>query len=96
MPVYFIAPIDIHDQAAYDSYSQQARASFEGTDAKVLAVDDTPEVVEGKWHGPRTVMLEFPDQAAFRTWYDSPAYQEAAKTRWAATDSNAVLVKGVA
>ena len=59
MPVYFIAQIDIHDQAGYDSYSQQAGPSFEGIDAKVLAVDDAPEIVEGKWHGPRTVMYVY-------------------------------------
>ena len=40
-------------------------------------------------------MMEFPDEEAFRKWYDSPAYQEAAKIRWAATDSNAVLLKGL-
>ncbi len=95
MPVYFLAQVEIHDQAGYDDYAQQAGPSFEAIDAKVLAVDDTPEVLEGKWHGPRTVMLEFADEAAFRKWYDSPAYQEAAKLRWAATDSNAVLLKGL-
>ena len=95
MPVYFIAQVDIHDQADYDSYAQQAAASFAGLDAKVLAADDTPEVVEGKWHGPRTVMIEFADAAEFHKWYDSPEYQQAAKTRWAATDSNAALVKGL-
>ncbi len=95
MPVYFIAQIDIHDQAGYDSYTQQAGASFAGLDAKVLAADDTPEVVEGKWHGPRTVVIEFRDEATFRKWYDSPKYQQAAKTRWAATETNAALVKGL-
>ena len=63
MPVYFIAQVDIHDQAGYDSYAQQAGAACAGLDAKVLAADDTPEVVEGKWHGPRTVMIEFADEA---------------------------------
>ena len=95
MPVYFVAQIEIHDQAGYDRYAQQAGPSFEGVGAKVLAVDDTPQVIEGKWSGPRTVMVEFPDEASFRKWYDSPAYQAAAKIRWAATDSNAVLLKGL-
>ena len=95
MPVYFVAQVDIHDQAGYDAYAKQAGASFEGVDTKILAVDDAPTVLEGKWHGPRTVMMEFPDEATFRKWYDSPAYQEAAKLRWAATDSNAVLLKGM-
>ena len=36
---------------------------------------------------------EFADEAAFREWYDSPAYQEALKVRLAATDSRAALVE---
>ena len=115
MPVYFIAQVDIHDQAGYDSYAQQAGASFAGLDAKVLAADDTPEVVA--WMGEVSrdndvnvtfglaqstrrpdlylKVIEFADEAEFHKWYDSPEYQQAAKTRWAATDSNAALVKGL-
>jgi uncharacterized protein (DUF1330 family) len=50
---------------------------------------------QGKWHGPRTIIVEFPDEQAFRSWYYSPAYQEAAKIRWQATESNVALVKGM-
>ena len=95
MSVYFVAQVEIHDQAGYDSYGQQAGPSMEGIDVNVIAVDDTPVALEGSWHGPRTVILEFPDEAMFRKWYDSPAYQEAAKIRWAATTTNAALIKGM-
>jgi uncharacterized protein (DUF1330 family) len=95
MPVYFIAQIDIHDQAGYDKYAEQAGPSMVGIDAKPLAIDDHPVPLEGNWVGPRTVMLEFPDEAAFRKWYDSPAYQAAAKLRKAATTSNAILLHGL-
>ena len=39
-------------------------------------------------------VLEFENEEAFRSWYYSPAYQEAVKLRLAATDSRAALVKG--
>ena len=34
--------------------------------------------------------------AALRTWYDSPAYQAAAKIRWGATISNVAVIHGMA
>jgi uncharacterized protein (DUF1330 family) len=94
MPVYFIAQIDIHDRAGYERYSQAAGAAGFSPEMKPLALDDAPQVLEGKWAG-RTIILEFPNEAAFRSWYDSPGYQAAAKIRQAATTSNVVLVKGM-
>jgi uncharacterized protein (DUF1330 family) len=52
-------------------------------------------VLEGKWHGPKTVVLEFPDEAALRKWYDSPAYRAAAKIRAGATVSNVAVIHGM-
>jgi uncharacterized protein (DUF1330 family) len=93
MAVYFIAQVEVHDRAGYDRYAQQA-AGAPAKGMKVLAFDDAPKVIEGKWHGPRTILLEFESEDAFRAWYYSPAYQEAVKLRWAATTSNVVVVKG--
>ena len=95
MPAYFVALVDIHDRAGYERYMQEAAGAGMPTGMRVLAMDDKPTVLEGKWHGPKTIILEFPDEAALRKWYDSPGYQAAAKIRWAATNSNVAMVKGV-
>ena len=56
MPVYFIAQVQINDAAGYQAYQEAAaKAPFEGV--KVLAMDDKPEVVEGTWSGPKTVIV---------------------------------------
>jgi len=93
MPVYFIVQEEIHDEDALVAYREKARAASGG--GKVLAVDDSPIALEGAWHGSRCVILEFEDEAAFRAWYESPAYQEALAIRLAATDSRSGLVHGV-
>lgn len=62
--------------------------------AKVLAVDQDAEVVEGKV-GSRTVLIDFPDKAAFRAWYDSPAYQEIVQLRLNAVDGHLVVAEGL-
>jgi uncharacterized protein (DUF1330 family) len=41
------------------------------------------------------VILEFPDMAAARAWYDSPAYQAAVKFRHAGSRSKAFFIEGV-
>lgn len=94
MPVYFIAQVQINDAAGYQAYQEAAaKAPFEGV--KVLAMDDKPEIVEGTWAGPKTVILEFENEAKFRKWYDSPGYQDAAKIRWKACKSNVAMVHGL-
>ena len=92
MPVYFVVQEEIRDREAMAQYGEQARAAPHP--GKVVAVDDAQTVIEGDWHGDRTVIIEFEDEAAFRAWYDSPEYQAALPIRLSATDSRAALVRG--
>jgi uncharacterized protein (DUF1330 family) len=41
------------------------------------------------------VVLEFPNMAAARAWYDSPAYRAAVKFRHAGSRSKAFFIEGV-
>ncbi|MCE2391079.1 MAG: DUF1330 domain-containing protein [Proteobacteria bacterium] len=95
MPVYFIAQVQVNDAEAYGRYAREAGGSLADGSVRVLAADDAPTLVEGEWHGPRTVMMEFESEEAFRAWYDSPEYQQAAKLRYDATVTNAVVVHGL-
>ncbi|MGE0228731.1 MAG: DUF1330 domain-containing protein [Dehalococcoidia bacterium] len=90
MPVLFIVQEEIHDPEAMAPYA--AAAALAPNAGRVVAVDDHPIVLEGQWHGERTVVLEFEDEAAFRAWYESPEYQAALRIRLQATDSRAALV----
>ncbi len=92
MAVYFIVQEQINDDAGMAEYGPLARAA--ATTGKLIAAG-APTVIEGDWHGERLVVMEFPDEAAFRAWYDSPAYQAALKVRLAATDSRAALAHSV-
>ena len=92
MPVYFIVQEEIRDAARMAEYGPKARAA--ATTGKVIAAG-APQVIEGAWHGDRVVVIEFADEAAFRAWYDSPAYREALTIRLGATDSRAAIVSGI-
>lgn len=93
-PVYFSAHIRIHDNAEYARYLDRYDEAFAGTGGEVLAVDDAPRTLEGAPPAGRVVLIRFPDEAAFRSWYDSPAYREIVVHRQAASKTDAQLVTG--
>jgi uncharacterized protein (DUF1330 family) len=91
---YVILTEDINDPEGMEAYERASAPTLAPTGASVLAVDAAPEVLEGEWHGDRTVMLEFESVEAARAWYESAAYQEAKPLRHAAADTNAVIISG--
>ena len=89
---YVILTEAIEDPEGMKAYGRAAGGAMGGVN--VLAVDTAPKVVEGTWHGNQTVVLEFESVDAARAWYESEAYQKAAKLRQAAAESNIVIVSG--
>jgi uncharacterized protein (DUF1330 family) len=89
---YVILTEAIKDPEGMKAYGRAAGAAMGGVN--ILAVDTAPKVIEGAWHGDQTVVLEFESVAAARAWYESEAYQNAAKLRQAAADCNAVIISG--
>lgn len=89
---YIILTEAIRDPEGMKAYAQAAGGAMAGVN--ILAADTSPRVVEGDWHGDQTVVLEFESVDAARTWYESEAYQKAAKLRQAAADCNAVILSG--
>jgi uncharacterized protein (DUF1330 family) len=89
---YVILTEAIKDPQGMKAYAQAAGAAMGGV--TILAVDTAPKVIEGAWHGDQTVVLEFESVDAARAWYESEAYQQAAKLRQAAADCNAVILTG--
>jgi uncharacterized protein (DUF1330 family) len=90
---YIIITEDVKDPAGMAEYGKLASQAMAG--ATLLSFDTKPEVLEGEWHGTQTVVLEFESVEAAREWYNSDAYQEAAKLRQAAADCNGVIVSGL-
>lgn len=95
MSVYAIAQLKITDRAAYDRYQAKFMGVMKRYQGRVLAADEKPQVIEGKWERDKVVMLSFPDEAAFRQWAESPEYQEISKDRKAGSDAVVLLVKGI-
>lgn len=91
---YFIARIRVHDAPGYQRYLDGTDSLLRHWGATVLAVDESATVLEGSWPATRTVVIEFPDEASATGWFESPEYQSIALHRRAASDGDAVLVRG--
>lgn len=90
---YIVITEDVKDPAGMAEYAKLAGKAMAG--AKVLSFDTKAETIEGQWHGTQTVLLEFDSVDAAREWYNSDAYQAAAKLRQAAADCNGVILSGM-
>ena len=93
--VYAIAQLTITDRARYGRYVDRFMGVMKQFKGRVLVSDEHPQVVEGSWDRDKVVVLEFPDEPAFREWAESPEYREIAKDRHAGSSAVILLVKGV-
>ena len=93
---YVIFTEVIRDQPRYDGYVGKALPTIIQQGGRPIVVHDNPEVLEGQWHGSRTVVLEFDSVEAARAWYRSPEYQAIVGERHASAEANAAIVGGFA
>jgi uncharacterized protein (DUF1330 family) len=93
--VYVIAQGRIENREMLDQYVSKVIPTITSNGGRILGFEETPEVVEGEVQHPRTVILEFPSHDAFRTWYDSDAYQEILPLRLESTPGTLIVVKAI-
>jgi uncharacterized protein (DUF1330 family) len=95
MAAYVIVETDITDPEQYEHYKAASPAAIAAGGGRFLVRGGELATLEGDWHPPRLVLLEFEDLQAAKRWYDSDAYQQARKLRAGAAGFRAVAVQGV-
>jgi uncharacterized protein (DUF1330 family) len=80
--------------AEFEAYGARAGTTLAGHVARPLAFYGACETLEG---APieGAVIVEFPDTAAAKAWYNSPAYQEAVQHRFAGADYRVFITEGL-
>ena len=94
MAAYVIADITIHDPEIFADYRKQVPATVEKYGGRFLVRGGAHEVREGDYQPTRLIVLEFPDMARARAWYDSPEYGPLIKLRQSAATGPVILVEG--
>ncbi len=95
MAAYVIVDIQVTDPAGYAEYRQLAPPIVAAYGGKYLVRGGALETLEGDWAPQRLVILEFPNVAQAKAWWDSPEYRPLREMRQRTTLSRMVVVEGV-
>ena len=92
MAAYVFVSVDVTNDTAYGEYRKHVPDTLARHGGKFLVRGGKYEQREGSWKPHRVVLIEFPDLAAARRWYDSPEYQEILKIRLANSKTDLLLL----
>jgi uncharacterized protein (DUF1330 family) len=95
MPAYLIGEIDVTDPEGYAPYRAQTPDVIAAYGGRFLVRGGAVEPREGTPPAGRVVVIEFPDMATARRFYDSAEYQAILPLRLAASRGRLFLVEGV-
>ena len=95
MSLMLIVDTKVNNPEAYETYKARARPLVEQHGGRYLVRGGPHKVIEGSWNPTRLVVIEFPDQASFEGFYNSPEYQEVVKIRHANAESHMVAVESL-
>jgi len=95
MPAYLIADIEVTDPVGYDEYKKRVPAVIAAHGGRYLARGGASEVLEGTWRPKRSAIIEFPNLASMKAFWESPEYQPLRKIRERSAKSNLVVIEGL-
>lgn len=95
MSAYLIVGLDVHDEETMEEYRELVSPNIAAYGGRYLVRGGAMEVLEGNWAPRRTVVLEFPDMAALKRWYDSPDYAPIRALRFRSASADAIAVEGI-
>jgi len=95
MPAYLIADIEVTDPVAYEDYKRRVPAVIAAYGGRYLVRGGASEALEGGWRPKRSAIIEFPDLAAAKAFWESPEYRPLREVRERSAKSNVVAVEGL-
>ena len=95
MAGYLLVGLEATDPSAYEEYKAQVPALIAAHGGRYLVRGGAVEVLEGTWEPKRAVVLEFPDMASLKAFWQDPAYLPLRAVRECAATSNLVAVEGI-
>jgi uncharacterized protein (DUF1330 family) len=96
MPAYVIGDVrDVWDAEAIAEYRRRNTDAVAHHSGRFLIRGGEAALLDGEWDTRRIVVIEFPDAAAARGWFDSEEYAPLKELRRGASATNIILVDGV-
>lgn len=95
MTAYVVVEVEIRDAEAFTAYRKLGLPTIAQHGGRVLARSDDAVPLEGGWHPPRIVIIEFTSVEAAQRWHASPEYQAAMRLRLAAGRTRSVAFEAL-
>ncbi|HUN48343.1 MAG TPA: DUF1330 domain-containing protein [Stellaceae bacterium] len=95
MAAYYIGEHIVSDFALFDAYLAKVVPMIERFGGRYLTKVGSHEILEGGWEPNRVVIIEFPDLAAIRNWYQAPEYQPLIALRRSAATDVMIMLEGL-
>ncbi len=96
MAAYLIANLQVHDPARFGEYRDKVAPMIAAFGGKYCVRGGAVTEVEGSPGLARVVILEFPDMAKLRAFYDSAEYAPLIALRQSAATGDVAFVEGYA
>jgi uncharacterized protein (DUF1330 family) len=93
---YVVFDVDIWDVERYQTCMTRVRPALEAAGGRYLVRGGAMTTYEGDWEPHRLVLLEFPSQDAWETFYRGPEYAAIRSVRDETSRGNMVGVEGFA
>jgi uncharacterized protein (DUF1330 family) len=94
MPAYLIAEHRIDDAERFEAYRRAVAPMIARHGGRYVTRPGSHEVLDGHWHPTRVVIVEFPDMATLKGWYDSPEYRPLIELRRGAGEDVLIALDG--
>jgi uncharacterized protein (DUF1330 family) len=94
-PYYVILDVAIYDAERYLTYMGRVTPTLEAAGGRYLARGGALTTYEGDWQPPRIVLLEFPSQQAWESFYYSAEYEAIKGIRDEVSSGRMIGVEGL-
>jgi uncharacterized protein (DUF1330 family) len=95
MSAYLHGDIEVTDPVVFEEYRQQVSALVAAHGGRYLVRGGGAEVLEGDRRSMRQVIIEFPDMAHLRAFYDAADYQPLKLLRQRSSKATLVAIEGI-
>jgi uncharacterized protein (DUF1330 family) len=95
MPAYLIVEHLITDPARFEQYRSKVVPMIERFGGRYLTRGGSHQILEGTWKPTRVAIIEFPDMATLRAFYEAPEYQPLFELRRGTGTDVVISIEGV-
>ena len=94
MAAYIVVDVQVNDPVRYEEYRKMVLPTLEAYGGRFVVRGGKVDTLEGTWAPKRLVIVEFPDAAKAKAWWNSAEYAKPKAIRQSASHTEMIVVEG--